>query len=151
MAAPLPGLSRKYPDGPAVLTNRMRRMASLLVFGHPDDETRTRYSLADAARAVGYRAKAGRSLWNTSRLFRDEVERLVAERIRGRAADNVDIPDDPAELLQLLSAEAANRIGTAPSHPPGYVIDLSEDPPAGRAPGYVIRLPAGVEPPKEAE
>jgi hypothetical protein len=40
----------------------MLRMIALMIEGHPDDPSGTRYGLYDAAAAVGYRRRAARAL-----------------------------------------------------------------------------------------
>jgi hypothetical protein len=59
-------MTRKLVGGPTRLNSRMLRMIQLMVYGDEDDPEHTPYDVADAAKAVGYQARAGRALMNDS-------------------------------------------------------------------------------------
>jgi hypothetical protein len=68
--------THKYVGGPVVLNARMVRMVGLMIHGHPDDPSHTRYSIYDAATAVGYHRRAARAL-AMSQVFVDAYQRAA--------------------------------------------------------------------------
>jgi len=107
-------VTRKREGGPPALNNRMRRMISLMVFGHEDDPEHTLYSIEDASRAVGYRVKAGRALIKTAiftAALNEAVDRKVRYGIEGSSVNlNVSVANTAGYVIRV----------------PGYAIDLSD-------------------------
>jgi hypothetical protein len=72
-------VTRKLVGGPPRLNSRMLRMIQLMVYGDEDDPEHTPYDVADAAKAVGYQARAGRALMSApifSAALANEVEAM---------------------------------------------------------------------------
>lgn len=104
--------SRNPPGGPVKLNRRMLRMIDLMVNGHPDDPSRTRYGAYDAAQSCGYHRRAARALAR-SPLFVDAYYRALA-------GDKIDHLAPTLEQLRegIAKQDAARRYR---AHRAGYV------------------------------
>jgi hypothetical protein len=146
-------ITRKLVGGPPRLNSRMLRMIQLMVYGHEDDPERTPYEVADAAKAVGYRARAGRALLNAP-IFGAALAREVEAMRRGEHARSlrtiVKIRDDAGENTaadRRVRLEASRTL-IGGDEGEGLSVNLKVQNNSVNAirPGYVLQLPDNFQP-----
>jgi hypothetical protein len=146
-------ITRKLVGGPPRLNSRMLRMIQLMVYGHEDDPERTPYEAADAAKAVGYRARAGRALLNAP-IFSAALAREVEAMRRGEHARSlrtiVKIRDDAGENTaadRRVRLEASRTlIGGDEGEGLSVNVKVQNNSVNAIRPGYIVQLPPDFEP-----
>jgi len=104
--------TRKLVGGPSRLNSRMDRMIVLMSAGHEDDPEHTPYDVADAAKAVGYRARAGRALLK-SPVFSEALAKARLALLHGHHSAPA-----AAERLRAAPGYVVGRFVPAPTAEP---------------------------------
>jgi hypothetical protein len=146
-------MTRKLVGGPTRLNSRMLRMIQLMAYGNEDDPEHTPYDVADAAKAVGYQARAGRALMN-AQIFSAALAAEVEAMRRGEHARSlrtiVNIRDEVGENTaadRRVRLEASRTlIGGDEGKGLEVNVNVQSNTLNAIRPGYIVRLPADLPP-----